>query len=502
MDHEKSVVWMGSESSGIWYFEMHDRAKRMAENNPGIVQKASAYTTEADARFGDYDDYIQAVGNLAIVPIQGSMMAKENWMTKIFGIMTYDTISNVLASIVADGGIETVLFDIDSGGGQAKGIDTAGEAIRAAQDAGLRIVSHTSGTMLSAAYWIGSMADVVAASENAEVGSVGVIAVHQEESERNKKEGVNVTVLRKGEKKALATPYEKLSEEGRKQVEASMERSYQQFIGTVSENRGIPRDFVQDKIATGDVFGSEESLKLGMIDEVIAYNDLVSRYASAEEPAQHGAGNQNWSEAAMAHKQPIVKAGDLSPEEAAIAVAAGANPDDLVPRISAEEGAEEAGDEAAEVTVVEGSEETPETEAAAEEVSGEEANAGGVNAAAEASALQSMVSSLNEQLIEAKMEARTLSAKVEELTAGNTGLRQIAVEQTQRLRVSLGMPSGTEDLELMSDASLVTAHQSNLSQFMERFNIGATSVSPEKDNTPMDNVTRLQTAAKNATRFK
>lgn len=489
------IVWLGTQSSAIAYFEQHARGYRMAETDPGIVQAYSGPRDEQESRFNGYDDLIQVVNNVAIVPIQGSMMAKESWMTRFFGVMTYDTISNIMASVVEDGAIDTVLFDIDSPGGQAKGIDTARDGIQAAKDAGIAIAAHTAGSMSSAAYWIGSEADFVGATEAAEVGSVGVIAVHAEHSERNKKEGDTFTVLRKGENKALATPFEKLSEKGRAQIEASMDRSYQQFVSAVSENRGIPKDYVLDKIATGDVFGAQQALELGMIDEVIAYNDLVSRYVKAETPAQHGAGNTAWSEAAM-HKQPIVNAGDLSPEEAAIAVAAGADPDQLAPKVDATD--EDESQELAEVTVVDESAdsggEAGEATPAAE--SGEEDNTA---AAADQSVLQNMISSLNDQLVEAKMEAKTLADKVTALQAGNTGLRQIAVEQTQRLRVSLGMPNDISDLELMSDAALVTAHTQTLSQFMTRFNIGATSRVSDEDNTNVENVTRLHAAVKKAT---
>ena len=498
MYKDTALVWLGTYGSAFQYLEDTERADRMAMVDPSVMMKTRDRFDAGEARFGPYTEDIQVIDKVAIIPIHGSMRAKESWMSMMFGITTYDGISNMLATIVADGGIETVLLDIDSPGGEAKGLDVATEAIQATIASGINVVSHTAGQMASAAYWIGSAAQQVAASETAEVGSVGVIAVHGEASERNKKEGLTYTVLRKGEYKALASPYEKLSDKARAQLDDQMERKYQQFIGAVSDQRQLPKEFVSENIATGKLFDSSEALNLGMIDEVIAYNDLVSRYVSAENPqAAVGAGNSSWSEAAM-HKQPIVNASAVSPEEAAIAVAAGADPKTVIPAIDAKEDEQENVDELAEVNVVESSAEETETVTEAEQETNEPATP-----AEDTSALSAMVGSLNDQLVETKVQVKELEAEVTALKAGNAGLRQIAVEQTQRLRVALGQSDDVSDLGLMSDAALVTAHRQNLTQFMERFSAGAVSRTPESDPTPpIATVTRLGSAVKKATQIK
>lgn len=497
MQTDTTMVWLGNHSSAIEYFETLERADRLAVADPSVVTRTRASFDSSEERFGPYTDDIQVFGNVAIIPVQGTMRAKESWMSQMFGITTYDGIANQLAAIVADGGIDTVVMDVDSPGGEAKGLDSATDGIQAAIDAGLTVATHTSGQMASAAYWIGSKAQTVAASETAEVGSVGVIAVHGEHSKADAMEGNTYTVLRKGEYKALASPYEKLSEKAHAQILESMDRKYQQFISAVSEHRSLPSDFVTEKIANGKVYASSEAMNLGMIDEIVTYNDLVSRYVSADTPAAPGAGNSTWSETAM-HKQPIVNASSLSPEEAAIAVAAGANPKDVLPTIKAEDDEQDSSEELAEVNVVEASddesgEKTPESTGEAE---------GATAQAANPSELNSMVSSLNDQLVEAKVQLKGLESEVTALKAGNTGLRAIAIEQTQRLRVSLGQADDVSDLELMTDAALVTSHRHTLTQFMERFSTGATSRAPDQDTTsPSATVTRLHGAVKKATKI-
>lgn len=501
MKSDDVLIWLGSQGSAIEYVESIERAHRMAERNPELIQANSfSAKVEQQERFGSYGDFIHAQGNVAIVPIQGSLQARETWFSRMLGIMSYDSLSNIMAEIVADGGIDTVVMDIDSPGGAAKGVDTAIDGIRAAQAHGIEVVAHTSGQMASAAYWLGSTADTVAATESAEVGSVGVIAVHAEQSERLKEDGIGVTVLRKGEEKALATPYEKLSVKGRDQVLESMERSYSSFINAVAESRELSADYVREKIATGAVFGSQEAVQMGMIDEIVTYNDLVSRYVSKAGPSE--AGHHNGSVAAM-HKQPIINAGGImSPEDAAIAVAAGADPESVRPLLNAqgEEAGEQSQEELAEVTVVEGDEESPEENSEGAEGTGTPADKAGLSA--EAAGLQSLVANLNEQLVEARVANASLKAEVDSLSAGNAGLRQVTVQQTQRLRISMGQPGGTQDLDAMSDLSLVQAHNAAMTSFMERFNIGPTSKEAESDPTPEAHSTKLSEAARRLTRIK
>lgn len=493
------LLWYGSESSAQDIMQMESRAYRMLEKDSDLVKKYAS-RPGADQRFGPYSDQIQVLGDLAIVPIEGSMQGKESWITNMMGIMTYDSISNIMATLVDDGNIRRVLLDIDSPGGQVKNLSTALEGISAARDSGIEIIAHTSGDMNSAAYWIGSAADYVAASETAEVGSVGVIAVHMEQAEALEKDGIGVTVLRKGEEKALSTPYEKLSDKARKQILASMDKSYKQFISGVSENRGIPENTVEEKIATGAVFDSAEALELGMVDEIVTYNELVSRYVDTSTVAQQsqGEGSQQWSKAAM-HKKPITQAGKISQEDAAIAVAAGASPEEAQALIAqSEEEDPNAPEELAEVTVteeessVEGVEQSAEAPAATKDETPSN----------ELGAFQSMVAALNEQLVESRVQVSKLESELTALKSGNAGLRQIALEQTQRLRISLGQPGDTADLEALSDVALVQSHRQTLEGFMSRFNVGAKSKESESDNTPEESVTRMSAAASRLTRIK
>ena len=127
---DSALVWYGSEASAREYARHY---ARMLDSDMAL----RSYEPEEEGRFGGYDDLIQVYDDVAVVAVNGSLGYKENMFTRYFGMMTYETLSNVLAELVNDGGIKTALLDIDSPGGTAKGISLASEAIGHAQDAGL-----------------------------------------------------------------------------------------------------------------------------------------------------------------------------------------------------------------------------------------------------------------------------------------------------------------------------------------------------------------------------
>ena len=513
-DQNGVMLWIGTaESAHEFLAQVNELNHYEVHGVPNSVMERLGLSAgdREDERFGEYADFIQMEGNVAVVPVKGKLADKESWLTRLFGIMTYETMSNILATLVNDGGVEAVMLDVDSPGGMAKGIDIASDAIKATIDAGLQVQSHTSGQMASAAFWVGTTAETVGASKYAEVGSVGVIAVHTEYTEAFKKEGIKHTVLRKGDKKALATPFEKLSPAAKAEIDNSMERSYQAFIDQVTENTGLPRDYVASTVATGEMFTSGNAADMGLIDEVIAYNDMMNQLVAdtGGDSSSNTNPNSNWSKAAMSNK-PRQQAGSLSAEEAATAVAAGV-PGVTIPAPPKAPVAE-AGDEAADVTLTDGEpgdEETPadESDTAAD---GSESNAGdqpqappAAQPSADNSAFASVIADLNKQLVDTRVELSASQQKVASLEAGNAGFRKIAIAQTQNMRVALGLSGDTADLERMSDESIVTAHDEVRTKYLEHFNVGARSQVPDKDTTlPQAASSRVDRAVQRLTSIK
>jgi hypothetical protein len=112
-----------------------------------------------------------------------------------------------------------------------------------------------------------------------------------------------------------------------------------------------------------------------------------------------------------------------------------------------------------------------------------------------------LVAQLNDQVVETRVKLQAAESELNEMKASRVGLRQIVIEQTQNMRIRLGMPAGT-DLDGLTDAALVTSHQSVRDEFMARFRPGAQSQVPAEDTKlGVSNVTRLDQAIRKVTSF-
>ena len=66
-----------------------------------------------------------------------------------------------------------------------------------------------------------------------------------------KEAGIGVTVIRAGKYKALANGVEKLTEEGKAQIQAGVDAAYKIFVGHVAEMRGKSQAFGASEMAQG-----------------------------------------------------------------------------------------------------------------------------------------------------------------------------------------------------------------------------------------------------------
>src|SRR5262249_21775336 len=89
----------------------------------------------------------------------------------------------------------------------------------------------------SAAYWIGSAADQVIATRDGGCGSIGVFALHLDQSKRDDQQGLKYTFVFAGDKKVDLSVHAPLSDRARADLATEVFRVRGQFVGTVARNR-------------------------------------------------------------------------------------------------------------------------------------------------------------------------------------------------------------------------------------------------------------------------
>ena len=225
---------------------------------------------------------LQVVGkNLGVITVSGSTISKTTNYSRYFGVASYQDIRERFVEASDDSNVKAILLRVDSGGGQAAGTSGLAKFISQVSSKVKPVFTHVEGQMGSAALWYGTAAKKVIADEDALSGSLGVIAIHMEYTEAMKQAGVTPTVMRTSPYKALGNPYEKLTKEARESIETELKAMHNTFVGAVAENRGMSPSQVQDTIATGKMYRTDEAIRLGIVDQKLSLDETVARLLKA-----------------------------------------------------------------------------------------------------------------------------------------------------------------------------------------------------------------------------
>lgn len=155
---------------------------------PGLL----AFHPDEACRPGDRPaPYVVTEGGVAVVPVLGPLVARGDWLSDLFGAVAYGEFVAAIAAAMDDPAVGAVLMEIDSPGGEVAGLFDTVDMLRALKEgSGKPLHAVASEAALSAAYAIASAADRLVVTRTAEVGSVGVLAVHVDESGADRQAGL------------------------------------------------------------------------------------------------------------------------------------------------------------------------------------------------------------------------------------------------------------------------------------------------------------------------
>ncbi|MGH2263443.1 S49 family peptidase, partial [Klebsiella pneumoniae] len=114
-----------------------------------------------------------------------------------------------------------------------------------------------------------------------DVGSIGVIMVHQELTKAFEKNGVTINVIKAGEFKGMGSPFQALSEESKERLQKRINDTYATFTGFVAESRNLSEEAVKNTEA--NVYSAQEALELGLINSIMSQDDFLNYLQGSEE---------------------------------------------------------------------------------------------------------------------------------------------------------------------------------------------------------------------------
>jgi len=441
MPHKLSL-WLGSQSS----YEASIEASAKAEARMNAGEEPASLPP-----------LLEVQGSVGIISIQGSLVPGNAGWGLYFGQCGYSDIRDALTAALLKPEVTSILLNMASGGGAVAGCHETAQLIRRVNKV-KPVVTYAGATMGSACLWLGVSGRKIYGAETAEIGSLGIIMVHADKSEMLEKAGIKVTVIRAGTEKALATPYEALSDKARQGLEARAQEMYDIFLNYAADCRGVSAAVADKNFGQGVDFLAEGAKKAGLIDEVGSFEDAFAAAVKLGDkksrPAQ-GTINNGYVQAGAdanlvsmadnhANSQGTHMPQPLSQEQID-AMAAGIE----LPA------AADAAAPAAEVV--------PETPA--------QADAAPAAAAPDAlTVLQSMLATAQAELLTARMEASTSKTELAALKLQAQGSIEIARASVKTMGLHFGMSADTA--AALSPAEVLSEHGRLSTLFQSKFKVG------------------------------
>lgn len=220
---------------------------------------------------------VGAAPGIAVIPVYGTLVRRSLGLDAASGLTSYGQVSAMLDAALADASVTGILLDIDSPGGEAGGVFELAQRVRAAS-AVKPVWAVASDSAFSAAYAIACASSRIYVSQTGGVGSIGVVAMHVDQTARDAQDGFRYTAVTAGAHKNDFSPHEPLDPDAYALLQAEVDRLYGLFVDHVAAMRGLDATAVRATEA-GLYFGPN-AISVGLADRLGTTESALADFAS------------------------------------------------------------------------------------------------------------------------------------------------------------------------------------------------------------------------------
>ncbi len=240
---------------------------------------------------------------IAVIPVYGTLVKRSLGLEAASGLTSYSEIAAMLDTALADPMVSGILLDIDSPGGEASGSFELARRVREAT-ALKPVWAVANDAAYSAAYAIAASAQRLYVTETGGVGSIGVIALHVDQSIKDATDGYRYTAITAGAHKNDYSPHEPLSDAAKSELQGEVDRLYAIFTEHVAAMRGLDIEAVRATEA-GLYFGGN-AVTQGLADGVQTLDATLAefhQFINARNPSPSQVRGVIRAETALPHKE-------------------------------------------------------------------------------------------------------------------------------------------------------------------------------------------------------
>jgi len=264
---------------------VYTHTKRISANGNEVEETTSGPRTgDADSCDWRVARIYQTYGSVAVIEMAGVIDKHiSDFEMECYGGYDISDFDRALIHAAADPKIEKVVLSINSPGGSVTGVPESAARV-AALTRDKEVHAFVDGMACSAAYYIASQADHIAAAPSAILGSIGVYMTLVDATRAAEMEGYKVELITAGKFKAMGSPFKPLTDEERAMLQASVTDLHADFRAAVRSGRRAPTErgghqTVSDSAMEGQWFDGKAALAQRLCDELTGAN--LDEYVAA-----------------------------------------------------------------------------------------------------------------------------------------------------------------------------------------------------------------------------
>ena len=176
-----------------------------------------------------------------------------------------------------------MLLELDSPGGEVGGLFDLVDRIGALRESSGKPLWAVAGeAALSAAYAIASAADRLYVTRTAEIGSIGIVAAHVDESGADAMAGRKWTLVHAGARKTDGNPHEPLSDRALAAIQADVDALHAELCALVARNRRLTPEAVRATEAA--IWRGKAGIAAGFADRLGTLDQALADLAASLDP--------------------------------------------------------------------------------------------------------------------------------------------------------------------------------------------------------------------------
>jgi signal peptide peptidase SppA len=218
---------------------------------------------------------------VGVLPLVGPITYRPSFWSFIFGGTDLTGFQWQYQEFLDARDVESVVMVCDSPGGEVTGLQETAYKLRQGRQV-KPLVAVIDCCAASACYWLASQADEIILTSSSEVGSVGCVVLHVDQSQALEQAGIRPTFIHSGKYKVEANSLEALGDAALQHIQTEVDRVHDLFVADIvtGRKRGLTAERVKKTFGEGRmIYSAEDAIRRGMADRLFPTSDAALNYA-------------------------------------------------------------------------------------------------------------------------------------------------------------------------------------------------------------------------------